>query len=177
MLILPIKKQWFEMIANGEKKEEYREVKEYYNKRFNKIFPYNIHQNKEGELWYLGDRTMPQEIIFRNGYNYNSPSIKCLCKLKIGYGKKEWGAKERKKYYILEILEIIEIKNWNNPNPKIKEAMAVAALPATPPITPNGDIQEEIRKSISKQFAIGIDIGEGVSRSGQSIKNTMMFGG
>lgn len=42
---------------------------------------------------------------------------------------------------------------------------------------PNGDMQEEIRKAISKQFAIGIDIGEGVSRSGQSIKNTMMFGG
>lgn len=34
MLVLPIKKKWFDMIASGEKKEEYREVKEYYNKRF-----------------------------------------------------------------------------------------------------------------------------------------------
>lgn len=55
--------------------------------------------------------------------------------------------------------------------------MAVAALPATAPITPVEDMQEEITKAINKQFAIGIDIGKGVSRSGQSIKNTMMFGG
>ena len=27
MLILPIKKKWFDMILSGEKKEEYREIK------------------------------------------------------------------------------------------------------------------------------------------------------
>ena len=72
MLVLPIKKKWFEMIVNGEKKEEYREIKPYYTTRFNKLFPYNIHTNKN-EVWYLGDRTMPQELVFRNGYDYNSP--------------------------------------------------------------------------------------------------------
>lgn len=114
MLILPIKQKWFEMIASGEKKEEYREVKEYYNKRFSKLFPYNYHTNKEGTTWYLGDRSMPKEIVFRNGYNYNSPSIKCLCNLKMGYGKKEWGAVEGEKYYILEILEILEVRNYES---------------------------------------------------------------
>ena len=29
MLILPIKKKWFGMIASGEKTEEYREIKPY----------------------------------------------------------------------------------------------------------------------------------------------------
>lgn len=33
MLVLPIKKQWFDMIVSGEKKEEYREIKPYYDKR------------------------------------------------------------------------------------------------------------------------------------------------
>lgn len=33
MLVLPIKKKWFYMIASGQKKEEYREVKEYWTKR------------------------------------------------------------------------------------------------------------------------------------------------
>ena len=33
MLVLPIKRKWFEMIASGEKKEEYREIKPYYDKR------------------------------------------------------------------------------------------------------------------------------------------------
>ena len=35
MLVLPIKKKWFEMIASGEKKEEYREIKPYWVTRFN----------------------------------------------------------------------------------------------------------------------------------------------
>ena len=34
MLILPIKKKWFDMIASGEKKEEYREIKTYWTSRF-----------------------------------------------------------------------------------------------------------------------------------------------
>lgn len=36
MLILPIKRKWFEMIASGEKKEEYRELKPYYHTRLKK---------------------------------------------------------------------------------------------------------------------------------------------
>ena len=38
MLILPIKKKWFDMILSGEKKEEYREIKEYYETRFQNLF-------------------------------------------------------------------------------------------------------------------------------------------
>ena len=34
MLTLPIKKKWFDMIFSGEKKEEYREIKPYYETRF-----------------------------------------------------------------------------------------------------------------------------------------------
>ena len=36
MLTLPIKKKWFDMILYGKKKEEYREIKPYYNSRFAK---------------------------------------------------------------------------------------------------------------------------------------------
>ncbi len=107
MLILPIKKKWFDMIKSGEKKEEYREIKSYYTTRFKKIFPYNIQKNTN-EIWYLGNRTATQEIIFRNGYNSNSPKIKCKCKLNIGQGKEEWGAEPGKEYYILEILEVLK---------------------------------------------------------------------
>lgn len=110
MLVLPIKKKWFDMIVSGEKKEEYREIKPYYTIRFKRLFPYNIHTNKN-ELWYLGDRTMPQEIIFRNGYDYNSPSVKCKCSLEIGIGKQEWGADPNINYYIIRIIEILEVRN------------------------------------------------------------------
>ena len=37
MLILSIKKQWFNMIKEGKKKEEYREIKPYYTTRFKNI--------------------------------------------------------------------------------------------------------------------------------------------
>lgn len=35
-LILPISRQWFDMILNGDKKEEYREAKPYWEKRISK---------------------------------------------------------------------------------------------------------------------------------------------
>lgn len=94
MLILPIKKRWFDMIKSGEKKEEYRELKKYYHTRFKKIFG-------------LDYKDKTTEIMFRNGYRADSPKLKCKCKLRIGQGKPELGAEESKEYYILEILEIV----------------------------------------------------------------------
>lgn len=37
MIILPIKRKWYEMILTGEKKEEYREIKPYYKSRFKRF--------------------------------------------------------------------------------------------------------------------------------------------
>lgn len=48
------------------------------------------------------------EIIFRNGYRKDSPTVKCKCKLRIGQGKPEWGAEPNKEYYILDILSVEE---------------------------------------------------------------------
>lgn len=44
-MILPIKKKWFDMILSGEKKEEYREIKDYYFSRFQRLF--NIKYNAQ----------------------------------------------------------------------------------------------------------------------------------
>ena len=110
MLVLPIKKKWFDMIASGEKKEEYREIKRYYNKRFGNYF---VHHELNSEVRRVLQKmpTTAKEVIFRNGYNHNSPLIKCICQLRIGKGRTEWGAEEGKDYYVLQILEILEIKN------------------------------------------------------------------
>lgn len=98
MLVLPIKKKWFDMIVNGDKKEEYRELKPYYHTRLMKVFGFD----------YINKRV---EIVFRNGYKHNSPSVRCLCILNIGSGKLEWGAEPKKEYYILSILKIEEVRN------------------------------------------------------------------
>ena len=103
MLTLPIKKKWFDMILSGEKKEEYREIKPYYNSR-------------------LGVRLIIQELIngsnakfisnimFRNGYGKDRPTILCKCEISKGYGKPKLSAKPNKLYYVLKILSAEEIK-------------------------------------------------------------------
>lgn len=106
MLILPIKKKWFNMILSGEKKEEYREIKPYWTMRFLNEFGLNF----QGKV---------RHIVFRNGYSKNSPVMLCDCKLREGQGKKEWGAEPNKEYYILEILEILEVSNVKNKSKKL----------------------------------------------------------
>jgi len=87
MLHLTLKKKWFDMIASGEKKEEYREIKPYWMKRF------------VGKSYKV--------VQFRNGYSENSPTmvmeLKCIT---VGIGKKEWGAPD-KKVYILHLGDFI----------------------------------------------------------------------
>ena len=107
MIILPIKKKWFDMIKSGEKKEEYREIKPYYTSRFKHIFPHIVKIYTDGDFMFVKQES-PKIIIFRNGYRYDSPKIRCRCNLRIGTGKPEWGAEPNKEYYILDILEVYE---------------------------------------------------------------------
>ena len=93
MLTLPIKKKWFDMIKSGEKKEEYRDIKPYYTSRLDSKYCY-------------GDKF---EVIFRNGYSKNSPSIKCLVEFQKDYGHTMWGAELNKIYYVLKILNVEEV--------------------------------------------------------------------
>lgn len=95
MLILPIKKKWYEMILSGEKKEEYRELKPYYQKRFVNLW--------QGSLIGFDAK---RKVMFRNGYSKQSPSFIATVTIGIGTGKTEWGAEEGKDYYILKICDI-----------------------------------------------------------------------
>lgn len=99
MLVLPIKKKWFDMILSGEKKEEYREIKPYYDSRFSK---YNIRSD-----YYKPIGT----VLFRNGYSKSSPTLKCNVECAIDTGKTEWGAEPGKLYYVLKILNVEEIED------------------------------------------------------------------
>jgi len=94
MTTLPIKKKWFDMILSGEKKEEYREITDYYDVRFRNIWGYPA---------YWGEQHL---VCLRNGYSASSPSIIVKCTLSIGYGLEEWGAEPKRKYFILRIVEV-----------------------------------------------------------------------
>ena len=97
ILHLTLKKKWFDMIASGEKKEEYREIKPYWNQRLNK--KYDI-------------------VIFRNGYSKDSPQLMVeLKEIVTGPGLTKWGAPdptkwaapESKQVYILKLGKIFNM--------------------------------------------------------------------
>ena len=71
MLIVPIRKKWFDMIVSGFKKEEYRLDNDYWRPRL-----------PEG----------PIEIYLRNGYSGTDPTLKVKGFVDIGTGCEEWGA-------------------------------------------------------------------------------------
>lgn len=89
VLYLTLKKQWFDMILSGEKKEEYRAIKPYWEKRL---------LNKEYDI-----------VNFRNGYGKSAPQFTAKIKnIRIKEGKEEWGAVPREKYFVIELSDIRE---------------------------------------------------------------------
>lgn len=91
MLTLPIKLRWLDLIATGEKLEEYREITPYYAARFK-----NVPKFQEGgkQKFY---------VKLQGGYSRESPFIVVCCWLDMGPGRPEWGAEPGKNYFRLHI--------------------------------------------------------------------------
>lgn len=79
-LNLTLKKKWFDMVKSGEKKEEYREIKDYWIKRL-----------KEMSLTRLEAFKHFDTVTFKNGYAKDAPTIILEFKgIEIGEAKGEW---------------------------------------------------------------------------------------
>ena len=107
MLTLTIKTKWFDMIIKGDKLEEYREIKPYYETRFKNLF---------GEIDDAGNHVLNEEstrnhriIKLKNGYAANAPFILVDVTLREDFGVRDWGAIPCKLYYVLKIHKIIQI--------------------------------------------------------------------
>lgn len=85
LLHLTLHKKWFDAIARGEKKEEYRECKPYWDNRL---------------------KECPSVILFRNGYQKDAPRMLVHC---TGMRMAEF---EGKRCYALQLGEIDYIRNW-----------------------------------------------------------------
>ena len=98
-LTLSLKKQWFVMIKAGIKKEEYREIKPYYNTRF--CEPINSRIFYPGET---GAKTFDR-LVFTLGYPKADDTERRLTfkdpKIRIGTGRPEWGAEPVKNYFVI----------------------------------------------------------------------------
>lgn len=89
VLKLTLKKKWFEMIKAGIKKEEYREVKEYWDIRL---------KNKKFKF-----------VFFKNGYKKNAAAILVECNgILKGKAKAEWSDGWQGEVYIISLGAIIE---------------------------------------------------------------------
>lgn len=102
-LTLSLKKKWYDMIASGEKKEEYREVTEYWNKRLcvlladhvDRFFRIKHFDAVTFTLGYPKKDDMSRRMSFKiNG-------------ITIGCGNTEWGAEPNKKYFVIKLGERI----------------------------------------------------------------------
>jgi hypothetical protein len=88
ILHLTVTKKWFDMIASGEKKEEYRGIKPYWETRL---------QNGRYDA-----------VTFKNGYSNESLIITFeLLSIERGVGRVEWGAPEGKEVFILKLGRVI----------------------------------------------------------------------
>lgn len=88
VLTLRINKKWFYKIANREKKEEYREIKEYWCKRLTTNC--ECYYDVVNELYFGKILYKPYtHVLFINGYSKDSPKMEWKIKeISIGKPKK-----------------------------------------------------------------------------------------
>lgn len=105
ILDLPLYALWYEMIESGIKKEEYREVKSYWNKRFvdvnSPLFSHRYGRENCNVKGYT-------HVRFRYGYTKRSVLFK-IDEIVIGRGNPEWGAPTDKDVFIIKIGDRIEL--------------------------------------------------------------------
>lgn len=78
-LDLVLKHKWYNMVESGEKKEEYREIKPYWDTRL------------RGKIYGF--------VKFHKSYTKTTMTFK-VKSIKTGIGKPEWGADEKLRYII-----------------------------------------------------------------------------
>lgn len=97
ILHLTLKKKWFDMIASGEKKEEYREINDYWIRRIHKNGLAGDDEFKDFDI-----------VRFKNGYGKNSPVITLeINEIVIRKGFEKWGAEPNKEYFVIKLGEMI----------------------------------------------------------------------
>lgn len=117
VLRLTLKKQWFDMIASGEKKEEYRDIKKYWAVRLCGSAQYNgndkgLLPNDKSTYWngfYPINFKKFDYVEFKNGYSKDAPLLLVECKgIDIGYSRKGWcpdGYKD--KCFVIQLGKIV----------------------------------------------------------------------
>lgn len=125
VLHLTLKKKWFDMIASGEKTEEYREIKPYWFQRlvfdYKKPFEYCTGYKWDDDLYRIdgvkhvcfNKKTMVgfvpyTHIKFKNGYSKNAPMITVECKgIDLDYSKAEWCDGIKDYFFVIKLGNVL----------------------------------------------------------------------
>lgn len=135
-LHLNLKRKWFKMIFNGQKPEEYREIKEHWAVQLLDTSKITFHGHRFESVRSLlniltgycnSSRSSAVEygidsgyfffkefetITFSNGYSTERPQFEIELKgIEIREGNPEWGAQPGKKYFVLKLGEILNDVN------------------------------------------------------------------
>lgn len=99
-LHLVLKAKWYDMIDRGEKKEEYREVKQYWMKRLIE----DVGEDEEGDscchVFYVDYEC----VCFHRGYTSTTMTFE-VTSIDTGQGKTEWGAPADRNVFIIKLGE------------------------------------------------------------------------
>lgn len=107
VLYLSLKKEWFDMIKSGEKKEEYREITPYWIKRLTGLDS-NIY---EISTLIMTGKPVPMKqythVHFTLGYpkkdDYDKHMIFEIKSICVRDGNEKWGATPNKNYFVIEL--------------------------------------------------------------------------
>ena len=101
VLHLTLKKEWFDMILSGEKKEDYRELKSYWNARLNANTYEGFFKPKQFDV-----------VELANGYSRDSRKIIIQFDYTtVREGLIKWGANAGEKYFVVRFGKILETRN------------------------------------------------------------------
>ena len=106
-LDLVLKGKWYDMIASGEKTEEYREIKPYWEKR---LLDYEAIKRDYGmrvfRSFVVGDPLKHPRgfthVRFHRGYTKITMTFE-IDSITFGNGKEEWGAELGKMYFVIKL--------------------------------------------------------------------------
>lgn len=112
-LHLILKRQWYDMIASGTKKEEYREITQYWMKRLMLCYCHGFtpckHQscpNSRPDLC-AGIVRRFHYVTFHYGYTSRTMTFR-IADISTGVGKPEWGAEPDKQYFVIKLGERVK---------------------------------------------------------------------
>jgi hypothetical protein len=113
ILHLTLKKKFYDMIASGEKKEEYRDIKPHWVAR---LVDELRSEQKETDFTFLHhgylfsmQSAIGYDIVqFRNGYRKDSPTMQVEIKdITDGFSKPEWCDGEYKPCFVIKLGKIL----------------------------------------------------------------------